>query len=334
MVRSTRIASRVMSALVALAVGTGCGPLETEGLTDSATGQPLRGVALAQVERERFDPLPLNDQLAPFCAITLGVPSFSLGHGAASLSVSVTPSQPTCHWDVAGVMPWLQVSPREGVGSGTLSVVLGANLGPARATTLRIGQHTLPISQAGDPLSAWGAIALPPYTSSRTLAMDISTVVDRERSSLCVLTGEDVDASACRIWRPNSDRLMVTLPEGDGHKQVSVWARDGEGVIAGSRMVANTMLDTVPPTDGTLLTVATPSGVRVQLRGFHDAANIVMMYRLSRGTSPVEPHCQHPDELVDATQLIELPWGTGHWRICAVDGAGNVSAGVELKGPL
>jgi hypothetical protein len=90
----------------------------------------------------------LVTQSAVGCSYTLSTLSLTVPVAGGTLPVTITPNLGTCSWAVVNPVSWLTVTPGSGTGQATLSLVVTANSGSPRTTTLIIGGQSLAVTQA------------------------------------------------------------------------------------------------------------------------------------------------------------------------------------------
>ena len=132
-------------------------------------------------------------------------------------------------------------------------------------------------------------------------------------------------------WSPE---MTAELSLGDGEKWFYATFFDAEGNAA-APVGARITLDRTAPTDGTFDRSATPSTLDLRWGGATDATTGVAGYRLvhSRGLTPAD--CEEGDLLYAGTgasfSFGPVSAGERHaFRLCAVDGAGNMSRGISV----
>lgn len=94
------------------------------------------------------------------------------------------------------------------------------------------------------------------------------------------------------------------------------------------------MLDSTAPKNG-IMGIAVASGIAtLAWSGFTDPTSNVASYKLVSATSALS-NCSRGTLLYSGTErwfrTAKLPTGTTYFRVCALDGAGNVSTGVAAS---
>ncbi|MCK6548347.1 S8 family serine peptidase [Myxococcota bacterium] len=156
-------------------------------------------------------------------------------------------------------------------------------------------------------------------------ADDASTV-----TNVCVST-----ASSCTAWVAYTPTRAFTLPAGSGVKTVNVWFRDEWGNASATPASDTITLDVVRPTNGTLNVVAGNASAVLTWSGFADSGDSALAsYRVVYAAASTAPaNCTAGTTLYEgtattATHSSATNGTTYAYRVCAIDGAGNVSTGV------
>jgi len=181
----------------------------------------------------------------------------------------------------------------------------------------------------------------PPPT--RSLAINGGAATTRTTAVALAITASDAsglaqmcvsNATTCTSFEPYAATRSWTLAAGDGKKTVTVVLRDrlGNTTTATTSPSASIVLDTAPPTNGALTATAGNRQIQLAWTGFADAGSGVASYRLAvaSGTAAPASCTDTPLYAGTATSVIvnSVSNGTTYsFRVCAVDGAGNVSTG-------
>jgi hypothetical protein len=144
-------------------------------------------------------------------------------------------------------------------------------------------------------------------------------------------------ANACAAWQPYAPSAFFTLAPGDGKKTVNAWFADVWGNVTPAPASAAIVLDTTPPLDGQLTITGGDGQLGLSWKNFSDALTGVVSFKVVFATdTPPAPGCA-------AGTLLLSGWGADYthvnlddgvvyaYRVCAVDGAGNTSAGATAK---
>ncbi|MGD0844412.1 MAG: DUF1566 domain-containing protein [Geobacteraceae bacterium] len=159
------------------------------------------------------------------------------------------------------------------------------------------------------------------YTKSATVRLTLSFP---SATSMCFNT----TGKGWSSWENYSPTKSLTLPSGDDLKTVLVNFRDKQRI--GYVYSAAIFLDTKAPTNGTLTITPASGSLSLNWTGFNDATSGIKSYRLVAGTSSA-PACSAtpiytgPDTSFSHTNLTLNK--TYHYRVCAIDAAGNISTG-------
>ena len=98
----------------------------------------------------------------PSCSAVLNQTSFAPGFAGGDLSVSIQTSS-SCAWAVQTLPSWITYSGNVvGTGSATITLMVAANTGVARSTTISIAGVSLAVTQAGAP----GSLAVSAVTNA------------------------------------------------------------------------------------------------------------------------------------------------------------------------
>jgi len=187
-------------------------------------------------------------------------------------------------------------------------------------------------------LGATGSGGAPP---TRSLQINGGAAATRSTAVALAITASDAtalaqmcvsNAATCTTFEPFTATRSWALAAGDGKKTVTVVLRDPQGHTTATTSAA-IVLDTAPPTGGTL--TATPGNSQIQLAwtGVTDAGTGVAWYRalVTSGTTAPTTCGDAPLAPGTATSVVVsgLSNGTTYsFRVCAIDGAGNVSTGL------
>ena len=128
-----------------------------------------------------------------------------------------------------------------------------------------------------------------------------------------------------------STTVAYSLSSGDGAKKVYVWYKDGAGnvsVAASSQII----LDTNLPTDGVLTAAPGDGQVSLSWTGYIDAGSGIASYSVVYGTVALPATCSAGTQVYSgaATSFVHTSLSKSspyYYRVCAVDGAGNISTG-------
>ncbi len=262
------------------------------------------------------------------CTIALDKTTLALPAGGGSGSITVKPSATACTWSLTGLPSWLSSS----VSGQVLTLTVTANPGTtARDATVQLAGVTVKVSQAADTTAPTGTITTPRFTRTTAVTVTLSATDPSGVISMCLSTG-----TTCTTFVAFSTSKAVTVPAGDGVKTISVWFRDARGNTTAA-IKGTTTLDTTLPTNGSLTGTASAGTLSLRWSGFSDALSGLASYKVVRSTSatveaPV--NCSSGTVVYSGTLLTTslalATKTTARFRVCAVDTAGNVSAGSTL----
>lgn len=203
-------------------------------------------------------------------------------------------------------------------------------------TTPRIDVSAALGAPAGDTTPPTGSVAINGgAAATRTAAVTLAiTASDASGvAQMCVSA-----AATCTEFQPFAATRAWTLAGGDGKKTVTVFLRDklGNTTTAATSPSATITLDTAAPTGGTVTAKPGSGQIALSWTGFADAATGVASYRVAAATGATAPaNCTGATVYAGtatATTLTGLVNGTTYsYRVCALDGAGNLSAGATAS---
>ncbi|HUJ28107.1 MAG TPA: S8 family serine peptidase [Myxococcales bacterium] len=168
------------------------------------------------------------------------------------------------------------------------------------------------------------------YVTSTKVTLTL-TAADRSGvPSMCVS-----NTTSCTKWIAYQVSLPWTL-SGTGARTVYAWFKDGAGNASTSPVSASTFVDGTAPGGGTLTATAGDKQVSLAWDRFSDSGSGVASYRvvMQQGTPPAS--CAAGAAVYSGTAKAAAATGLANgtaygFRACAVDAAGNVSAGVTAK---
>jgi subtilisin family serine protease len=176
-----------------------------------------------------------------------------------------------------------------------------------------------------------------------SLAINGGAAATRTAAVALAITGSDPsgvtqmcvsNTASCTAFEPFAQTKSWTLASGDGRKTVTVMLRDrlGNTTAATTSPSAAILLDATPPSNGSA--TATPGNAQIALRwtGFGDTGSGIASYRVVGQAGPTAPTSCTGTALyagtATAVTLTGLTNGTAYsYRVCALDGAGNLSTG-------
>ena len=140
------------------------------------------------------------------------------------------------------------------------------------------------------------------------------------------------NTSVCSSYQPYVTPKAWTLPATDGTKTVNLWLRDSLGNATTAPLKDSIILDRAQPIDGTFSATPGPGKVTLNWSGFSDALSGVGSYKIMFSKTATPSSSCTSGTQICKTALANcshnnLAVGTYYYRVCAVDKAGNVSAG-------
>ena len=264
----------------------------------------------------------------PGCALTLSPSGLAVtgAGGSATLTISTGSS---CAWKASTVATWLSVSPTSGTGPGTVTVTAPINTGVSRSATLSVSGYTVTVSQAKDSVAPTGTVTIGAATYTRALPVPLHV----SGSDAAGVTAMCLSNTAkCTTWRTFASDPSWSLAAGvAGPRTVYLWLKDAAGNIGGP-MTATVIYDATAPVGGVLTALAGTGSGTLSWSGFSDPVSGVASYKLVYAAGALPASCGVGTTLYTGTGTTYQATGlaksvTYYFRVCATDGAGNVSAG-------
>lgn len=180
-----------------------------------------------------------------------------------------------------------------------------------------------------DPPEGTLAIGAGEFTKTAAVTLAISATDVTGPITMCVSNTE-----TCTSYVAYATSKAWTLPTGNGLKTVRIWFKDSLGNV--STPVSDTItLDSVLPVNGTLTATGGDTKVDLSWAGFTDPGSAVSSYKLVFGaTAPAS--CATGTVLYTGSNTTYSHTGringtTYYYRVCATDGAGNISSGAAAN---
>jgi hypothetical protein len=165
------------------------------------------------------------------------------------------------------------------------------------------------------------------WTSSTTVTATLSATDDSTVTEACLS-----NTTTCSTWFAMTASKSWTLTTTAGTKTVYAWFKDENGNV--STVINDTIgLDKTKPAGGTVVAAGGDAEVALSWSGFTDDSAGVGTYKVMQATGSTAPaNCTTGTPVYDgtatSTTLTGLTNGTAYaFRVCAVDNAGNISAG-------
>jgi len=229
---------------------------------------------------------------------------------------------------------------------------------PAETVEQLVARLTTTGKQIRDPRNGVTTARIDVEAALRTSAADVTpptgrvaindgAALTRTAATTLAIAGSDAsgvtqmcvsNSTTCTVFEPFVTTKAWTLAGGDGKKTVTVFLRDQRGntTTAATSPNAAIMLDTTPPLNGSV--TATPRNGQLALSwtGFADAGSGVASYRVVAATGTVAPatctgNAAYAGTATSATITGLVNGTTYSVRVCAVDNAGNLSAGTTAS---
>jgi subtilisin family serine protease len=311
----------------AVAVVRGAFPGETaedalERLT--STGVPVTDPRNALV-RPRID---LAAATAGSCIARLDRYALSLPAGGGSATVAITTAA-GCAWTATSPAGWLSLSPASGTGPGSVTVTAASNGGGPRSATLAVAGRDVAASQ-GDATGPVGAVTISggEVTRATAVSLALSATDGSGVAAMCVS-----NTATCTAWTPYATWKSWTLSSGGaGTRTVSVWFKDGLGNVSAAAATDTVVYDASAPSGGAVQASGADAQAALSWWGFTDAGSGVAAYRVVMAAAAPPASCAagalvYEGAATSHTQAGLSNGATYGFRVCAVDAAGNVSAG-------
>jgi hypothetical protein len=262
------------------------------------------------------------------CVTAVSGSSIYAGATGGSGSLTVTTSA-GCDWTVTSDASWLTLSAPGGTDSGSVTWTAAANTGAARTGSLSLSGRTISALQAADAAPSGTVSVNAGATGTRTTAVTLTldaTDATGGVSTMCVS-----NTSSCTAWQAYAASLSWTLSSTAGTKTVYAWFRDSYSNTSGAKTDTIT-LDTTAPTNGTVTATGSSGQAALSWTGFADSGAGIASYTVVKAASSTAPSSCSGTSVwtgTDTTATVTgLSNGTTYaFRVCATDGAGNLSTG-------
>jgi alpha-tubulin suppressor-like RCC1 family protein len=163
------------------------------------------------------------------------------------------------------------------------------------------------------------------YIKSPTVTLALSATDASGVAQVCIS-----NTPTCTLWTPFTSTKTWTTTPGSGVKTVRVWFKDSLGNVTPEPYTATATLDLTPPANGTLTIIPAPGAFTLNWQGATDALSDIALYRLAVSTTGYPACSATPLYSGVGNSYLHKGVVTGttyYYRLCAVDKAGNTSAG-------
>ena len=172
------------------------------------------------------------------------------------------------------------------------------------------------------------------FTNSTVVTVSLSAMDESGLGSVCLS-----NTATCTRWLTYGANTSWSLSRGTGTRTVNAFFRDIYGNVTTAPVTDTIFLDQTKPVNGTA-TVETGSGTTLDLSlsGFSDEQSGVASYKVVYATGLLAPRtCTtgrvgYTGDGAAARVRGLMPGSTYALRVCAIDGAGNLSTGVTATG--
>jgi hypothetical protein len=214
---------------------------------------------------------------------------------------------------------------------------------------IKYGYRVCAIDKAGKISKGATASAKPiPETNPPTGTITIKGGAEATKSTAVTLTLAATDDSpgairmcvsnteTCTTWTALATTKRWELTAGNEMKTVNVWFRDVWGNENDTPYTDTILLDTIRPTNGTV--IATPGDTQVTLdwMDFMDTGSGIESYKVvfTKGSAPTS--CAEGKQIYNGPETTYTHTGLTngavyYYRVCAIDKAGNKSTGKTAK---
>lgn len=169
------------------------------------------------------------------------------------------------------------------------------------------------------------------WVPSRTFTVGLEYEDDTYVEAYCLSTTPRCTSR----WMPIQPEVQVTLRRAVEAQRLYVWFRDSEGMVS-DVATAVARVDEGAPTAGSLTATPVPGGASLRWSGFDDPVSGVASYRVMARPGTIIPSCDYLPALFyegPNTSVMHFGQGPEPWsfRVCAIDGAGQMSTGASAR---
>lgn len=138
------------------------------------------------------------------------------------------------------------------------------------------------------------------------------------------------------VWEAYKSSKLWKLSAANAEQRVWAEFKDAAGNVSATAIGDNIILDTIAPKNGVLAaTQLEGNKIKLDWSGFSDSGSNIASYKLIRGISVPATCSGNSIAPLTSSDTMYVDSGaegvTYHYRLCAVDSAGNVSTGVTAK---
>jgi subtilisin family serine protease len=169
------------------------------------------------------------------------------------------------------------------------------------------------------------------FTRSPSVTVNV-TATSGLATQVCLST-----TPTCSNWMDYVPTVTFELGAGDGSKRIYVWWKNSEGAASAIPVSSSIALDTAPPNNGVIGIAVANGAATLGWSSFADAVSGIASYKLVSANSALAD-CSRGSLLYAGLErsfkTAKLPVGTTYFRVCAVDRAGNISAGTASSAKM
>ncbi len=211
------------------------------------------------------------------------------------------------------------------------SIAASAGIAPRHAPRLGEGGRLVFTDDVVAPSGTLAFAGGAEVTRIRTINLNLAAADNTAVTEMCIS-----NSTTCTSWRSFAESYRWSLGGTPGMHTVRVWYRDAAGNVS-DPAVGSVLYDPIDPVDGALSVVGADGALTANWSGFTDALSGISTYQLRYQAGTRAPGCTSGTEAYtgsdDSVALSGLTNGTTYsFRLCAVDGAGNISPGATATG--
>ena len=198
-------------------------------------------------------------------------------------------------------------------------------------TSTGVTASTTPAPEFDAPVGTVTIAGGAAYTTRASVALSIAATDASTTTQMCVST-----AATCTAWETFATSKTLTLGTAAGVYTVGVWFKDNWGNTSKLPATARITFDAVAPINGTVRATPADGQVTLSWSGFSDATSGLDSYLVAYATGATPPTTCAGGTTVSASSaatsaISGLTNGSTYtFRVCAIDRAGNTSAGATV----